>query len=191
MKNRKIILWALYAVIGILFAIFIFQAGVKSSKKSGDSTTITTDLHQTDKTNNSVVTDVTAQEQSTTEPSPASSKYAKELGGTSHKDKMLFFIIGATEQNELAARKRIADALPSFGDMQSYFIAEPSSHFDGFKPGYWVVIEAYRDKENAEQSLDFARRAFKDSYIKQATVKCSDPIPVYEELTPGLDQLHP
>ncbi|MEA5075221.1 MAG: hypothetical protein VB139_02620 [Coriobacteriia bacterium] len=110
---------------------------------------------------------------------------AKDLGGISHEGETLWFVVAASETMEGDAWWRISDALPLFGDTQMYFIVEDSSHIQGFEPGLWVVVEAYRDKEHAESGRDWALRAFEDAYIKQGTVTCGDPIPVVEDLVEG------
>ncbi|MDZ4064215.1 MAG: hypothetical protein U1E22_06040, partial [Coriobacteriia bacterium] len=115
--------------------------------------------------------------------------YAQELGGKSHKGEALYFIIGASANPESFAQKRLDDAIPMFGDMQSYFIVQKSDNFDGMTPGWFVVMEAYRTEAEARENLDFARRGFEDGknspYIKRATVKTDDPIPVnYVDVNP-------
>jgi hypothetical protein len=65
--------------------------------------------------------------------------------------------------------------------MQSYFIVQRSDNFDGMDPGWFVVAEAYRG-EPSQENLQFGRRGFPDVYVKQATVKTEDPIPVYEDM---------
>ncbi len=108
--------------------------------------------------------------------------YAEELGGTSHEGETLYVVIGASVETEQEAQQRLEDALQYFGDMQSYFIVQRSNNFDGMDPGWWVVMEAYRDPPDSDQ-LDFARRAFPDAYAKEVTVRTADPIPVYEDMT--------
>lgn len=115
--------------------------------------------------------------------------YARELGGKPHKGEALYFIIGASANPESFAQKKLDDAIPLFGDMQSYFIVQKSDNFDGMTPGWFVVIEAYRTEAQARENLDFARRGFEDGknspYIKRATVKTDDPIPVnYVDVNP-------
>lgn len=110
---------------------------------------------------------------------------AEDLGGISHEGETLWFVVAASEKMAGDAWWRISDALPLFGDTQMYFIVENSSHIQGFEPGLWVVVEAYREKEHAESGRDWALRAFEDAYIKQGTVNCGDPIPVVEDLVEG------
>jgi len=119
-------------------------------------------------------------------------QYARNLGGKLHRDETLYFIIGASATSESLAQKRLADALPMFGDMQSYFIVQKSDNFDGMEPGWFVVIEAYRTETEARDNLDFAKRGFEDGngspYIKRATVRTDDPIPVnYVDVNPSGD----
>lgn len=114
----------------------------------------------------------------------AARDYASQLGGTPHKGKQLYFIIGESVDSEAAAQKKLDAATPLFGDMQTYFIVQKSDNFEGMRPGWWVVIEAYTKKPE-DNDLQLAKRAFPDAYVKPATVKTDDPIPVYEELVPG------
>lgn len=114
-------------------------------------------------------------------PSEDALDYARELGGVSQSGGELHFIIGASCDSEKAAQSLLDKAIPLFGDMQSYFVVQRSDNFDGMRPGYWVVIEAY-EKRPSEENLQFARRGFPKAYVKQATVLTADPLPVYEQL---------
>ncbi len=113
--------------------------------------------------------------------SPDSIAYAEGLGGTSHEGETLYVVIGASVVTEREAQKLLEDALPSFGDMQPYFIVQRSDNFEGMDPGWWVVIEAYYNYPDSSE-LEFARRAFPDAYVREVTVWTSDPIPVYEDM---------
>lgn len=114
-------------------------------------------------------------------PSAKSRAYAKHIGGTSHVGEDLVFIIGDSVSTEQEARALLNRAIPRFGDMQSYFIIQRSDNFDGMRPGWWIVIEAYR-KQPSTENLQFAKRGFVGAYVKRATVRTADPIPVYEDL---------
>jgi hypothetical protein len=116
--------------------------------------------------------------------SEASLTYAEDLGGTSHLGQDLHLVIGASVNSENEAQALLEEAIPKFGDMQSYFIVQRSDNFEGLEPGSWIVIEAYRNQPSAE-NLDFGRRGFPDAYVEGVTVLTSDPIPVYEELVEG------
>lgn len=107
--------------------------------------------------------------------------YAEDLGGTSHKGEELYLLIGATVESEERAQTLLEEAIPLFGDMQSYFIVQNSSNFRGLEPGKWMVIEAYRDKPSQE-NVEFARRGFPKAQIKTGIVLTTDPIPVYEDM---------
>lgn len=107
--------------------------------------------------------------------------YAKSIGGSSHEGQALYFIIGASYSTEAAARAALTEAQHLFGDMQSYFIVQRSDSLEGLTPGQWVIVEGYRATPD-ETNLQFARRAFPDAYVKRATVRTGDPIPVYEDL---------
>jgi hypothetical protein len=117
-------------------------------------------------------------------PSAASLEYAKQLGGASHEGEKLYFLIGDSVATEAKAQALLDDATPNFGDMQSYFIVQRSDNFEGMRPGYWIVAEAYRGSPSSE-NLQFGRRGFPDAYVKKAVVRTSDPIPVYEDLVPN------
>lgn len=109
--------------------------------------------------------------------------YAEKIGGTSHEGEKLYFVIGDSVDTEREAQSLLDRAVPSFGDMQSYFIVQRSDNFDGMRPGWWVIIEAYR-KSPSPENLQFGRRGFRGAYVKRATVRTADPIPVYEDLVP-------
>lgn len=120
--------------------------------------------------------------------SAASRRYAKELGGVSHKGDTLYFIVGRNYKSEAAATKALKAARPYFGDMQDYFIVQRSDNFSGMRPGWWILVEGYRKASNAKSQREFAQRAFPSAYVKKATVKTADPIPVYEDLVDGVEQ---
>ncbi len=124
--------------------------------------------------------------------------YAKSLGGKSHEGETLYLIVGGVEKTEKAALKRLADAMQTFGDMQSYFIVQRSDNFRGMDPGSWVVVEAYRDKNNVdpadptgEANLRLARRMSDKAYVVSVVVKTQEPIPVYEDEVMGPDSETP
>lgn len=109
--------------------------------------------------------------------------YAKDIGGTSRRGEKLYFIIGDSVDSESEVQSLLDKAIPTFGDMQSYFIVQRSDNFDGMRPGWWVVVEAYRESPSPE-NRQFAKRGFPGAYVKQATVQTDDPIPLYEDLVP-------
>lgn len=111
-------------------------------------------------------------------------EYARSLGGTPHQGRTLYLVVGASTDSEEAAQGALDAAVPRFGDLQSYFVVQRSDNFDGLRPGWWVVIEAYRDQPSVE-NLDFGRRGFPDAYVKRVVVSTTDPIPVVEELLAG------
>lgn len=123
--------------------------------------------------------------------SPESIAYAEELGGTSHEGEPLYLVIGASVETEREAQLLLEEALPFFGDMQSYFIVQWSDNFEGLAPGWWVIIEAYYAEPDGSQ-IDFCRRGFPDACFQEVTVLTSDPIPVYEDMigSPTLEVMH-
>jgi heat shock protein HslJ len=124
---------------------------------------------------------VTSNDSSASGVSPESIAYARSIGGSAHEGETFYFIVGGSFHDEVAARDGLTQALPKFGDMQSYFIVQRSDNLEGLTPGLWVIAEAYRTAPD-ESNLQFARRAFTDAYVKTATVKTADPIPVYEDI---------
>jgi len=121
-----------------------------------------------------------------TQLSQKSIDYAKGLGGTSHKGDKLYFVIGDSLDTAAEADAKLQAALPRFGDAQVYFIVQKSDNFEGMRPGYWVLVEAYRESGNAAEGAQWAKRCFADCYVKPATVNTDDPIPVVEDLNPGM-----
>lgn len=121
----------------------------------------------------------------TTEPavpqvSAAAKAYAKGLGGASYLGEGLYLIIGASKKTEAECQALLDAAIPSFGDMQDYFIIQRSDNFSGLQPGYFILMEAHLNKPLPD-SMDFARRGFPDAYVKFVTVNTADPIPTYED----------
>ena len=112
----------------------------------------------------------------------ASSKpigYAPGIGRTSQKGETLYFIICASLKSEDDAQSSLNNAIPMLGSMQSYFIVQKSDSFEGMRPGWWVIVAAYRTIPSKE-NLDLAKRAFPGASVRIAIVRTSDPIPVYE-----------
>ena len=108
-------------------------------------------------------------------------RYAKSIGGVSHKGETLYFIVGMSARSEAEAQAALDAATPTFGDMQSYFIVQKSDNFKGMRPGWWIVVEPYRERKHVAEQMVFAQRGFPDAYATRATVMTSDPIPVYED----------
>ena len=178
------------AVVAALFLTAIVLLSIGCADSDGTSSTVATTVSADPGSTTTVpFASTTSAAPTTSHPAtttsitltPASIAYAESLGGTSHQGQTLRFVIGASTTSEQAARARLEGALPLFGDMQSYFIVQVSDNFEGMEPGWWVVFEAYRDEPSPDE-LAFARRAFPDAYVKSATVKTADPIPVYEEM---------
>ena len=138
----------------------------------------------------STIGSTSADESIPIEPTPgetiseATLQYAKDLGGKSHRGESLYLIIGDSVGSESAALAELEQAIPKFGDMQSYFVVQKSDNFQGMAPGEWVIVEAYRQQPSPE-NIQFGQRGFPDAHVVKATVKTSDPIPVYEDVTGG------
>ncbi len=118
-----------------------------------------------------------------TDLSDAALLYAQKLGGVSLEGDELYLIVGASADTEAEAQDLLDAALPSFGDMQSYFIVQLAENFDGLAGGYkkYIVIEAYRESPSTDNQ-DFGRRGFPDLAVEHVTVITFDPIPVYEDV---------
>jgi hypothetical protein len=101
--------------------------------------------------------------------------------GKSHKGETLQLLILASEKSQAAANKTLLEMLPSYGDVQTYLVVEPTEHLKGLTPGLWVVFEAYRKTPSAD-TIEFMDRGLSSAYVKQATVQCDDLIPVVEDL---------
>jgi len=107
-------------------------------------------------------------------------EYARSLGGIPRKGETLHLVVGASVETEAEAQALLREAMPFFGDMQSYFIVQKSDNFEGMAPGRWIIIEAYDEMPSAE-NIEFGRRAFPEATVTVAKVLTSDPIPVYED----------
>lgn len=165
-------------------------AGVTSSADGTATTTGETGITTaatTEVTTTSAATTTAAPTPVTTEKNVTLSAealdYAASLGGTSHLGEKLYFVIGTSVATEAEALDQLEGA-KAVGDMQSYFIVQRSDNFEGMNPGWYVVFEAYRDYPSQE-NIDFGRRPFPGAYVKSATVRTSDPIPVYDDIMMG------
>lgn len=92
----------------------------------------------------------------------------------------LFVIIYASEASKEAAETKRARYQGQYGDAAPILAVDQSVHYDGLKPGYWIVVSGYRDRETAAQDLDWAKQHGIPGYIKQATKLCDDEIEVFE-----------
>ncbi|MDO8916332.1 MAG: hypothetical protein Q7W16_09655 [Coriobacteriia bacterium] len=101
--------------------------------------------------------------------------------GTSHKGETLFALVVASEKTESAATKAALETVSQVGDVQSYFVVEPASHMSGLAADMWYVFEAYR-KTPDQETIDFMDRGPSPAKVFKVTVKCTDPIPVVEDL---------
>ena len=177
------------AIVVIMFGVSVVgcgssQAGSTTNSTSGAaSVTTTVEASNVTTTTDTATTSSPATTEATTTPQPSakSLQYAKQLGGTSHKGQTLYFVIGVSKKTEAEAQAALNKATPSFGDMQAYFIVQRSDNFEGMTPGWWIVIESYRNRPS-DENLQFDKRGFSGAYVKQATVRTSGPIPVYEDL---------
>ena len=174
-------------LVGVVVSLGAVQGGCSGGEDAEPVATTTTVVAEPSTTAPTPSTEAPATTEPATTPpatiaiSAAASVYAEDLGGTPHRGHTLYFLVGASLDSEEAARTLLDEVAPLFGDMQSYFIVQNSSNLDGMEPGRWVIVEAYRDEPSAE-NLDFARRAFPEAHVVEATVLTEDPIPVYEEI---------
>ena len=181
--------WAYQGAIFLIAAVSLSACGSPPTTRGSVSTTatITTTAPATagtagtTATGGNTTTSLLATTTTAAAVSPDSIACAKSLGGTSHLGETLYFVIGASVESEGEAQALLDEATPRFGDMQSYFIVQRSDNFQGMEPGWWVVIETYRN-EPSEENLAFDRRGFPNAYVKSATVRTSDPIAVYEDM---------
>lgn len=160
-------------------------AGIEYERMSDDAVAEAQESAEEPQSEDEGESDIAADGTTTASLSESAIDYASQLGGTSQNGETLYVIIGASMNFEDLVQQRVDDAIPLFGDMQSYFIVQKSDNFDGMEPGWFVAVEAYRDEAHAMDSLDFARRGFEDPYIKKVVVRTTDPIPVYEDLVGG------
>jgi hypothetical protein len=112
-------------------------------------------------------------------PSAKAIAYAKSLGGKSHLGETLYFVMCASCKTEKEAQAALNTEVQT--DVAMYYIVQKSDNFEGMKPGWWVVFEARRSTPLA-WDWDTYRMSYPDAYLKQATVRTSDPIPVYDDL---------
>ncbi|NLO26864.1 MAG: hypothetical protein GX113_01590 [Actinobacteria bacterium] len=118
--------------------------------------------------------------------SPESIANARRLGGTSHIGETLYFVIGAKLTTELEAQHVLERMGNEIHGLQFYFTVQKSDNFEGMEPGWWVVFEARRTSATG-YDMDWYQRGFPDAIVVQATVRTSDPIPVYEDIVGGFD----
>jgi len=149
--------------------------------EAGDASTTVTSLAEASTTVSEAPTTTTTVAATTTTLgsllSQESLDYAASIGGTDHYGETLWFAIGQGALSSEAQAKTLLEPAKALGDMQSNFIVQNSSNFDGMTPGYWIIFEAYYEKPG-EGDLVFLRVPFPDIYVKSAVVMTHDPIPV-------------
>lgn len=90
----------------------------------------------------------------------------------------MFVIVYASETDEAAAEAKRERYQGQYGDAAPTLSVEPSSHYEGLEPGYWVVISAYLDRADAVTDLDWAEQHDIPGYIKPVDKLCDDNIDV-------------
>lgn len=105
--------------------------------------------------------------------------------GVSHKGEKLIALVRTVHPSKDAATKALTEALPSFGDLVTYFVIEPTEHLQGsgLPAGQWVVAEFYRKTPSAE-NVELDSRGVDKVQSLNVTVTCDEPIPVFEDLQP-------
>jgi hypothetical protein len=178
MKRTAFTTTAVAPALVLLFAALLTGCGPAADVTTETSTVTTVPV--TAVTGSSATTEEPPST-TTAENSPSERiEYALSLGGVSREGDTLFFVVGAETASEEEAQALLQEAIPVFGDMQSYFIVQKSDNFKGMAPGQWVVIEAFEANPTAE-NVEFGRRAFPSAYVVQAKVLTAEPIPVYED----------
>lgn len=101
--------------------------------------------------------------------------------GEPHKGETLYALVVASEKTEAAATRAALETISQVGDVQAYFVVEPASHMSGLPEGTWHVFETYRASPD-QDTIDFMDRGPSPATVYKVTVKCTDPIPIVEDL---------
>lgn len=101
--------------------------------------------------------------------------------GASLQGETLYALVVASESTKAAAENDALEVLSSMGDAESYFVVEPASHMSGLPAGKYYVFEMYKKKPSQDtiDSVDFGPTP---ATVYKVTVKCSDPIPVVDDM---------
>lgn len=122
--------------------------------------------------------------------SQASIDAAKAYGGVSHKGEQLYVLVMTRDASETVAARRLAKAVPHLGDAQNYFVVVRADSLKGLEPGGFVVVEAYRGLTEAKDSAEFWGNRVGESWYRmdvvEVTVLDDTPLPVVEDIVPGL-----
>lgn len=95
-----------------------------------------------------------------------------------YKNQEMYLVILASEKTKEAAEDKIREIDPLLGDVENTFVVDESSHYEGLKPGYWIVIQGYTSKQSALYGAAFVVRGDFDPYIKKVIKRCSDDLDV-------------
>ena len=101
--------------------------------------------------------------------------------GTDGQGQELYLVIAASVTSQENAETR-ARLISSVGDVAIPWAVDRSDHYDGLRPGFWIVATGHKTKVGANTELHFLehREDFKSAYIAKVTKNCDDPLDLQE-----------
>lgn len=109
--------------------------------------------------------------------------------GTRHTGSAIYTLIVASERTRGDAERRREDAASALGEFETYFVIDRSEHYEGMRPGWWVVFEPYKTRSQAvgamEQTRSWLAGRGIEPYVKRVVVRCRDRFTLVGDQWPG------
>jgi hypothetical protein len=88
----------------------------------------------------------------------------------------MWVVIVDSVDTKAEAERRLGRLDGVLGAGENTYVVDQSSHYEGMRPGWWVIVEATRTEEGAREEAAFAKRADFEPYVKHVVKTCTDPI---------------
>ena len=101
-----------------------------------------------------------------------------EQSPASHQGESFYVVICESTDSKTQAQKRLDDLNALLGDTGGGFFIDKSDHYEGMRPGWWVVFSAYENKSDADADAKWFTRGSFEPYVKHVKKLCADPIDI-------------
>jgi hypothetical protein len=115
---------------------------------------------------------------SAVEPKDGSGADTAEQSPASHQGESFYVVICESSASKAEAAKRLNDLNGLLGDTGGGFSIDKSDHYEGMRPGWWVVFSAYENKSDADEDAKWFTRGSFQPYVKHVKKLCTDAIDI-------------
>ena len=115
---------------------------------------------------------------SAVEPKDGSGADTSKPSPASHQGESFYAVICESSASKAEAQKRLNDLNSLLGDTGGGFFIDKSDHYEGMRPGWWVVFSAYESKSDAAEDAKWFTRGSFEPYVKSVKKRCTDPIDI-------------